>query len=176
MKAKILNVVMALSIVGWAAVAGAGTVQARGPIWDDVNAKVISGCDSTYPGALAISNNTCGVWHMHGMLVGSHYWRVSGANSNCVSTPQVPQNYVYVTGSNGYAFSQYHHNHSANSYSRTCDRCSLGLVGSTGNSYGGHVCAQNTLNGSTVTAWYSGYVTCGSKSNANTVMGYPRTS
>jgi hypothetical protein len=179
MKAKMLNAVMVLSLVGWVGVAGAGTVQARGPIWDDVNTTVsYPGCDgcSSHPGALSISNGTCSMWNMRAMLVGTFYWNVYGANSNCINTPQVPQNFVRVIGSNGYNFSQYHHNHSASSYSRSCDRCTLGLVGATGQAYGARVCAQNSYNTTVLTAWYSGYVTCGSKSNGTSVLGYPRLS
>jgi hypothetical protein len=178
MKAKALYLTLALGIAGWAGVAAA--VEARGPIWDDVGGKVghttYYYCNGDYHGALDISNGTCSVWSMRGMLVGTYYWNVVTGYSNCVNSPQTAANYTYVAGSSGYIFYQYHHNHNANSYSRSCDRCALGLVGATGNAYGAHVHGQSNQNSTKLTAWYSGYATCGTKSNGNTVMGYPRLS
>lgn len=179
MKAKSLYLAMALCIAGWAGTASA--VQAVGPICDE-NARVTHttyyGCNTAngYHGSLDIGNATCGSWNMRGMLVGSYYWRVVSSYSNCASTPQTPANYAYVIGANGYIFYQYHHNHNVSSYTRTCDRCALGLVGATGNAYGAHAHAQLNYNGTIQTAWYSGYVTCGSKGGCNYTMGYPRMS
>lgn len=179
MKAKSLYLALAIATAGWASAASA--VQAVGPICDE-NAKVghttYYYCNSAsgYHGSLDISNGTCSVWNMRGMLVGSYYWRVVSSYANCVNTPQTPANYAYVIGSNGYVFYQYHHNHNVSSYTRTCDRCALGLVGATGNAYGAHVHGQHNYNGTIHTAWYSGYVTCGSKGGCNYTMGYPRMS
>jgi hypothetical protein len=169
-----LSAAMALLTVGWAGVAAA--VEARGPICDDVNTVVVCDSGGSLSGFLDISNGTCGVWNMHGMLVGSFFWNVSSAcGSNCAST-QTCANYVWANGSNGYRFYQYHHNHSAHSYSRTCDRCALGLVGSTGFSYGAHVHVQHNQYSTKLTGWYSGYVTCGSKAGCSYTIGYPRMS
>jgi hypothetical protein len=177
MKAKLLIPAVAL-VVGWAGAAAA--VEARGPIWDDLNARVTHttyySCNSAnaFHGSLDIGNGTCSTWNMRGMLVGSFYWNVVSAYSNCVNSPQTPANYTYVNGASGYRFFQYHHNHNVSSASKTCDRCALGLVGATGQAYGAHVHAQNNQNSTILTAWYSGYVTCGSKSSGNHIMGYPR--
>ena len=178
MKAKTLSVALALCIAGWAGVAGA--VEARSPIWDDMACKVphttYYSCSGDYHGAVDFSNGTCGTWNMHGMLVGSFYWNVVSQYSNCEPTPMTPANYVYVNGSNGYRFYQYHHNHNATSYSRSCDRCALGLVGATGQADGAHVHAQNNQNSTKLTAWYAGYVTCSSKCGSGYLVGYPRMS
>jgi hypothetical protein len=152
--------------MGVAEVAVAATYQARGPIWDDVNGKVTHttyyGCNANnaYHGALDIGNGTCSVWNLRAMLVGTLYWNVHGNYTNCVNSPQVPQNYVEAVGYNLYTFGQYHHNNGASSSSKSCDRCVLGLVGATGQAYGAHVHAQNSYNRTAVTAWYNGYVTC----------------
>jgi hypothetical protein len=172
-----LMTAVTLCITGWAGAAVAA--EARGPIWDDVNAKVTHttyySCNSAnaFHGSLDIGNGTCSVWSMRGMLVGSYYWNVVSGQSNCQPYPVTAANYAYVNGASGYRFFQYHHNHNANSYSRTCDRCPLGLVGATGQAYGAHVHAQHNQNSTILTGWYSGYVTCGSKSSGNHVMGRP---
>ena len=178
MKAKTLYTALALGIIGGSSAAVAA--EARGPIWDDVAGKVghttYYSCSGDYHAALDISNGTCSVWSMRAMLVGSFYWNVISGQTNCQNYPVTAANYTYVAGSNGYIFYQYHHNHNANSYSRSCDRCALGLVGATGQAYGAHVHAQSNQNSTKLTAWYSGYATCGTKSNGNTIMGYPRLS
>ena len=170
---------VALGLAGWAGAASA--VQAVGPICTET-ARVVhatySYCDPNWGphSGLHISNNTCSVWNMRGMLVGSYRWNVVTGRTNCASTPQVAANYTYAAGANGYIFYQYHHNHNASSYTQTCDRCPLGLVGATGQAYGAHVHAQHNYNGTIQTAWYSGYVTCGSKGGCAYTMGYPRMS
>lgn len=180
MKRKSLYLALALGLVGWAGAASA-QVQAVGPICDE-NARVghttYYYCDvnSGYHGALDVGNSTCSVWNMRGMLVGTYRWNVVSQYTNCASTPQTPPNYVYANGANGYSFYQFHHNHNASSFTQTCDRCALGLVGATGQAYGAHVHAEHRLNGTRQTAWYSGYVTCGSKGGCNYTMGYPRMS
>jgi hypothetical protein len=165
---------VALCLVGWAG--AEASVQVKGPICDDANTVVICDGSSEPLGSLEIGNGTCGVWSMRGMLVGSFYWSVISQYSSCASTPQTPSNYTYVNGANGFRFYQYHHNHNASSYSRTCDRCALGLVGATGNVYIPHVHAVHTQNGTKLTSWYTGYVTCGSKAGCSYTLGYLRMS
>ena len=173
---KTLYSAVVLCLVGWAGVAEAVTVEVRSPIWDDTNCRVnhttYYSCSGDYHGALDFSNGTCGTWSQRAMLVGSFYHNVISGNSNCEPTPMTAANYVYVAGSNGYIFYQYHHNHNASSYSRSCDRCALGLVGATGQAYGAHVHVQYNQNSTKLTAWYQGYVTCGAKCGANIVVGY----
>jgi hypothetical protein len=167
MKAKTLSVALALCIAGWAGAAVA--VEARSPIWDDTACKVTHttyySCSGDYHGAVDFSNGTCGVWSMRAMLVGSLYWNVyAGCNTSCAAPG------TWVNGSNGYSFYQYNFIANSNSYSRTCDRCALGLVGPK------EVHAQNTQNSTRLTAWYSGYVTCGAKCGSTYLLGYPRMS
>jgi hypothetical protein len=173
MKSKKLYSAMVLCVVGWAGVAAAA--EARGPIWADDNTVTVAICSgSEHVGAVDISNGTCSTWNMRAMLVGSFYWNVVSAYTNCLSTPQTPANYAYVNGMTGYRFYQYHHNHTASSYSRTCDRCALGLVGAAGQVYGARVHALNTQYNTVLTAWYAGYVTCEPKVGYIHIIGYPR--
>jgi len=178
MKAKTLFSMLFLCIAGWAGAAGAVDITAYGPIWDDANARVTHttyySCNGSYHGALDIGNATCGTWNMRGMLAGTRTWNVVTGYSNCASTPQTPANYVYTNLGGGHIFYQYHHNHSPTSYTQTCDRCALGLVGATGQAYGAHVHGQHNYNGTAQTAWYSGYVTCGTKSSGSLTMGVVR--
>ena len=176
MKAKVLCYALALCVVAWAGPAAA--VQAVGPICD-TNAKVTSttyyGCNTNngYHAALDIGNGTCNVWNMRGMLVGNHYYTVKASCGNYCYGSSCP-NYAIVYGSNTWRFGQFHMNPSAESYSRTCDRCALGLVGGTGQATGPHVHAENVYNGTLQSAWYGGYVTCGSSGYCGNTMGYPR--
>jgi hypothetical protein len=170
---KTLSFVVVLCLVGWAGVAVAA--EARSPfLGGKVTSTTYYSCNGDYHAAVDISDGTCGVWNMRAMLVGSFYWNVVTGQTNCQNYPVTTANYVYVSGSTGYMFSQYHHNHSSNSYSRACDRCALGLVGATGQAYGAHVHAQNTQYSTRLTAWYEGYAICGG--SADGVLGYPRLS
>jgi hypothetical protein len=168
---KTLSSVVVLCLVGWSGVAGAVTVEVRGPTCN-LNATVNNSCTDDTHGALDIGNVPCGTTEMRGMLVGSFYWNVVSGQTNCQNYPVTAANYVFAKGSNGYIFYQYHHNHSVNSYSRTCDRCILGQVGATGQVYGAHVHAQYNQNSTRLTGWYSGYVTCGSRASCYDIMGY----
>lgn len=83
-------------------------------------------------------------------------------------------NYVVTTGANGWQFRQLHINHSKNSYSKSCDRCSVGLVGSAGDSSGAHVHADNRRYGTRTTAWYTSVgTTCGRSAYCGNRVGVP---
>jgi hypothetical protein len=115
------------------------------------------------------------------MLVGSYrYNLIGGCANNCANPPPNPScngsagNYYVVYGSNTWQFRQLHVNTNGSSYTQTCDRCPLGLVGSTGNSYGAHVHADNLYNGSRQTGWYTSVgTTCGSSANCTSRVGVP---
>jgi len=83
-------------------------------------------------------------------------------------------NYFRVIGTNGWDFRQLHFNYSAvysyTKYARTGNI--LGHTGSTGNSTGPHVHADNRLNGVRRTDWYTGLVTCGDRGTSDFLMGY----
>ena len=178
MKSKTMYSMLALCVVAWAGTASAA--QAVGPICD-TNAVVRSTtyyfCDPARGEhkALDILNNTCGSWNERAMLVGSYYWNVK---SSCASACNGSScgNWSIVVGSNGWNFGQHHMIANANSYSKTCDRCSMGLVGGTGAATAAHTHAENHQNGTLHTGWYTGYVNCGSSGYCGNTMGYPRLS
>lgn len=67
-------------------------------------------------------------------------------------------NLITTTGSSGWDWRQMHINHlgGGHSTSKTCNRCSFGLVGSTGNSSGGHAHVENRRYGTKTTGWLTG--------------------
>lgn len=82
-------------------------------------------------------------------------------------------NMISTVGSGGWDWRQMHINHlSGHSRSKTCKRCSFGLVGSTGNSSAGHAHVENRRYGSKMTGWMSGrYV--GESSPCTKTVGRP---
>lgn len=153
---------------------------ARGPICDP-NARVGSttyySCSSGYHAALDMSNRTCNSWSHRGMIVGVRYYKyIGGCGVSCTgnSCNGGAGNYVVVTGAAGWDFRQLHIGANANSYSKSCDRCPLGLVSSTGQSSGAHVHADNRRYGTRMTGWYtSAGTTCGRSAYCGNVVGYP---
>jgi hypothetical protein len=83
-------------------------------------------------------------------------------------------NMITTTGSNGWDWRQMHINYlSGHSKSKTCTRCSFGLIGSTGNSSGGHAHVENRRYGTKSTSWMSGaYV--GMASSCTQTVGSPK--
>lgn len=83
-------------------------------------------------------------------------------------------NMISTTGSNGWDWRQMHINYlSGHSRSKTCTRCSFGLIGSTGNSSGGHAHVENRRYGTKSTAWMSD-VWVGMNANCTRTIGWPR--
>jgi hypothetical protein len=153
---------------------------ARGPICDTgarVGSTTYYSCSGSYHGALDMSNGTCNSWNHRGMLVGSRYYRYyGGCGQSCSATScnGGAGNYVVVSGSNGWQFRQLHIGANGSSGSKTCDRCALGLVSSTGQSYGAHVHADNRRYGTRMTAWYTSVgTTCGRSAYCGNVVGNP---
>jgi hypothetical protein len=157
---------------------------ANGPICDAaarVGSTTYYSCNGSSHSALDIGNGTCSEWNHRGMLVGSYYYQnYSGCANNCANPPPNPNcnggagNYYVVTGGNGWDFRQLHFNTNASTGSTTCDRCALGLVGSTGNSYGAHSHSDNRQYGTRATAWYTSVgTTCGSSGNCTNRVGVP---
>ena len=165
--------------------AAALAATANGPICDP-NAKVNSttyyGCSGSSHTALDIANGTCSEWNHRAMLVGSFKYTLYGGCANscgaCSSGASCCNggagNYYVVSGSNGWDFRQLHSNTNASSKTQTCDRCALGLVGSTGNSTGAHSHSDNRQYGTRKTAWYTSVgTTCGSSGYCNNRVGTP---
>ena len=157
---------------------------ANGPICDAA-AKVVSttyySCNGSSHAGLDISNGTCGQWNHHGMLVGNYYYQnYGGCANNCANPPPSPScnggagNFYVVTGGSGWDFRQLHFNTNASTGSKTCDRCALGLVGSTGSSYGAHSHSDNRQYGTRTNGWYTSIgTTCGSSGNCVNRVGVP---
>lgn len=83
-------------------------------------------------------------------------------------------NMITTTGSGGWDWRQMHINYlSGHSRSKTCTRCSFGLIGSTGNSSGGHAHVENRRYGTKSTAWMSG-ISVGRNANCTRTLGWPR--
>lgn len=80
-------------------------------------------------------------------------------------------NIITTTGSSGWDWRQMHINHlSGFSKTKTCNRCAFGLVGSTGNSSGGHAHVENRRFGTKATGWLSGK-SVGQNSNCTKKVG-----
>lgn len=158
---------------------------ANGPICDSaarVNSTTYYSCSGGTHTALDIANGTCSVWNHRGMLVGSYYYRLYGGCANSCGACSAGAgccnggagNYYVVSGSNGWDFRQLHFNTNGDSGSKTCDRCALGLVGSTGNSTGAHSHSDNRQYGTRKSAWYTAVgTTCGSSGYCNNRVGTP---
>lgn len=171
----------AVLVVGFAGSASAAT--AYGPICDTaakVGSTTYYSCSGSSHTALDMSNRTCSEWNHRGMIKGSAAYNFYGGCANsCGSCSSGccnggAGNYYKVIGANGWDFAQLHLNTNANSYSKTCDGCALGLVGSTGSSTAAHVHAHNRKDGVRSSAWYvNAGTTCGSSAYCGNVVGYP---
>jgi len=179
--------VLAIGALATLAVAMPSPIEAataRGPICEataTVGSTTYYSCSGSSHTALDISNQSCSEWNHRGMLVGNFNYKLySGCANNCANPPPNPNcnggagNYYVVSGANGWDFRQLHFNTNASSATKTCDRCALGLVGSTGHSYGAHSHSDNRQYGTRKSAWYtSAGTTCGSSGYCNNVVGYP---
>lgn len=162
----------------------AATFTARGPICESiarVGSTTFYSCNGGTHTALDISNQSCSEWNHRGMILGSvKYNLFGGCAANCANPPPNPNcnggagNYFQVNGANGWQFRQLHFNASGNTFTRTCDRCALGLVGSTGHSFGAHSHSDNRQFGTRKSAWYTSVgTTCGSSGFCERVVGRP---
>ncbi|HYO56020.1 peptidase M23 [Archangium sp.] len=166
-------------MASWASPSVALSVPVYGAICDTA-AKVTSttyySCSGSSHTALDMSNGTCGEWAHRSMLGGSHYYQYYGGCANSCSGTNCSNpnsNYYFVTGANGWDFRQLHIWYNANSYSKTCDRCALGLVGGTNSGIGPQVHADNRQYATRKSAWYvSGGTTCGSSAYCGNIIGY----
>ena len=177
-----LSAVAALFVVPSAL--GAATFTARGPICDSttrVGSTTYYSCSGSIHTALDIGNQSCSEWNHRGMILGSvKYNLFGGCASNCANPPPNPNcnggagNYYVVNGTSGWQFRQLHFNTSGNTFTRTCDRCALGLVGATGHAFGAHSHSDNRQFGTRMSAWYTSVgTTCGSSGFCDRVVGRP---
>jgi hypothetical protein len=120
----------------------------------------------------------CKATNVRAMLNGSYTYRLMEGScaDDCDSTPTScgggAGNYYEVTGSNGYNFRQLHLIRSADMATKTAARGTfLGWWGSTGSSTAPHVHADNRQYSTRLTAWYTGYVTCGSAATSSNAIG-----
>jgi hypothetical protein len=177
-----------LALVG--AQAAAATVAAYGPSQQSgtyIKSTTYYFCNSSSHTALDICVDTsgakatcgaCNATNVLSMLNGTYYYQLmhgscaTDCDSVTTSCGGGAGNYVQVTGSNGYDFRQLHLNPNADMTSKTAARgVYMGWLGSTGSSTAPHVHADNRRNGTRLSAWYSGYVTCGSPATASNAIG-----
>ncbi|HZI11303.1 MAG TPA: peptidase M23 [Myxococcus sp.] len=123
----------------------------------------------------------CKATNVRAMLNGSYYYQLQNSScaDDCDSTATDcgggAGNYYEVTGSAGYNFRQLHLIRSADMFSKTAARGTyLGWWGSTGSSSAPHVHADNRQYTNRLTAWYTGYVTCGSAATSSNAIGQAR--
>jgi len=179
MNVKNMMYAAAALVAGWSGAALAAT--AVGPICDTaarVGSTTYYSCSGSSHTALDMSNGTCSEWNHRGMLQGDfHFQYYGGCAANCSGGTTCnggAGNYYVVTGGSGWDFRQLHLNANQNSFSKTCNGCVLGLVGSTGNSTGAHVHADNRQYQTRKSAWYTSKgTTCGSSAYCGNVVGYP---
>jgi len=178
---NVKNMMYAAAIVvvaGFSSAASAAT--AYGAICDTaarVGSTTYYSCSGSSHTALDMSNRTCSEWNHRGMIQGSVYYAYYGGCANNCSGGTTCNggagNYYKVIGMSGWDFAQLHVNSNVSSGSKTCDRCALGLVGSTGNSSGAHVHADNRQYGTRSSAWYTkAGTTCGSSAYCGNIIGY----
>lgn len=189
MRSKTTIALAALALAGLASPAEAHRRTAYGPVCNPGNVNIKSTTcyfcnpngDCSHKALDICVFNPCGSCNndnVKGMLENStHYvWHGGCADdcngSNCNGGAG---NYYTVTGSDGYEFRELHLNSSAASGTKTCDRCNLGKLGSTGSSTAPHVHADNRRNGERLTAWYNiTDTTCGDPAGCGVIVGKPR--
>jgi hypothetical protein len=134
-------------------------------------------CAYDSPSGYLDVGSTCSEWNHRGMLVGSWYYRYYGGCANsCLggnSCNGGAGNYYVVTGSNGWDFRQFFLNTSASTYSKTCDGCSLGLVGASGSATSARSRSDNRQYGTRKSSWMSPTLSCGQSLYGTETVGYP---
>ena len=178
MNVKNMMYAAAALVAGFSGVATSAT--AVGPICDTaarVGSTTYYSCSGSSHTALDMSNGTCNEWNHRGMLQGDFNFKFfGGCGTSCTGggCNGGAGNYYVVSGANGWDFRQLHVNANHNSFTKVCNGCTLGLVGSTGDSTGAHVHADNRQYGTRKSAWYvSAGTTCGSSAYCGNVIGSP---
>jgi murein DD-endopeptidase MepM/ murein hydrolase activator NlpD len=113
----------------------------------------------TFHGAVDIAPGAsgCGITAMNTAVVQTKFWDVTIRTSSkvCYGNGSGHQNEAAASYANGWKFRQWHFNRSGSSYDRTCDRCTIGVLGGTGLASGPHAHLQYDRYGTKSTSWYS---------------------
>jgi hypothetical protein len=109
-----------------------------------------------FHGAVDIAGGTCGSTGVNTAMEGTLWWSVTIRTTYkvCYGNGDWHHNEVKHTFSSGWAFRQYHFNKSGYSYSRSCDRCTIGTLGGTGLATGPHAHLQYDKYGTKNTTWW----------------------
>jgi hypothetical protein len=96
-------------------------------------------------------------------------WTVSAPTTGKVCNGGGANNYVSHTLPGGYLYEEMHFIKTADSRSRTCNRCNIGNVGGTGQATGPHAHQAYRKHGTKLSTWYT--VKRGQKVTYNTKIG-----
>ena len=176
-------------LVATLAAPDAGAAEARGAICD-ARSRITAlkfyssgsfhgAMDQAVPGGCWLSDSAAARYHRGSINASRFYTYLGGCGRFCGNhlgnrCNGGAGNIITTRGGNGWDWRQMHINHLAgHSRSKTCNRCSFGLVGSTGNSSAGHVHAENRRFGTKATGWLAGK-SVGQNASCTRVMGQPR--
>ncbi len=170
MQNTVKNTLMAIAALALIPTA-TGAYEVRSPCPGTVTTTT-SYSDGSPHKAVDIAPGRCNYWGAETGLVGSVFWTVTIRTSGvvCNGNGSGNQNEARTTLPSGWAFRQWHFIKTADSRSRTCDRCQVGNIGATGNSTGPHAHLQRDRNGSLDTSWYR--VSKGQSVTRSTTIGY----
>lgn len=170
MKSKLkttLMAVAALSLISTAAPA----YEVRSPCPGTVTATTTYSDGSPHK-AVDIAPGSCNYWGAETGIVGSVYYTVTIRTTAaiCNGNGSGNQNEAKATLASGWAFRQWHFIKTADSRSRSCDRCQVGNIGGTGRVTGPHTHLQRDKAGTLDTSWYR--VSRGDSVTRSTTIGY----
>lgn len=179
-------------LIAIACLLGAGSVQAaeaRGAMCDSGSTVTATtyyssgnyhgAVDQSRNGACWLNDSDAARYHRGSIQASRYYSYIGGCGRYCGNNLGSTcnggaGNLITTTGSNGWDWRQMHINYLAGtSRSKTCTRCAFGLIGSTGNSSGGHAHVENRRYGTKSTAWMSN-VWVGMNANCTRTIGWPR--
>ena len=128
--------------------------------------------NGSFHGAVDTGGGTCGSTSVSTAMEGTLYWSVTIRTSSkvCYGNGSGNANEVRHAFSGGWTFRQYHFNKSGYSYSRSCNRCTIGTLGGTGNATGPHSHLQWDKYGTRNSSWW--WVSKGQHVYTTNRMGY----
>lgn len=177
-------------IIALMAPATVDAAEARGAMCDSLSRVTATTYYSSgnYHGAMDQAKQGGGCWtsdsaaarYHRGSINASRYYQYVGGcgkycGNNLGSTCNGGAgNMIRTIGANGWDWRQMHINYlGGHSKSKTCNRCSFGLIGSTGNSSAGHAHVENRRYGTKTTAWMSG-ASVGMNAACTRTVGWPK--